>query len=101
MLCVRYRQYAFIKKSVSEHREIHDVGKTLIMLIQMFIHLATGRGFFMPNCRMYGGFMVTIGNLWLYIAFFGIVIVMLLIDFLGFKQKQGQDVSIKQAVTGV
>ncbi len=51
----------------------------------------------MPNCRMYGGFMETIGNLWLYIAFFGIVIVMLLIDFLGFKQKQGQDVSIKQA----
>jgi tellurite resistance protein TerC len=34
----------------------------------MFIHLATGRGFFMPNCRMYGGFMETIGNLWLYIA---------------------------------
>ena len=51
----------------------------------------------MPNCRMYGGFMESIGNLWLYIAFFGIVIVMLLIDFLGFKQKQGQDVSIKQA----
>ncbi len=51
----------------------------------------------MPNCRMYGGFMETIGNLWLYVAFFGIVIVMLLIDFLGFKQKQGQDVSIKQA----
>lgn len=41
--------------------------------------------------------METIGNLWLYIAFFGIVIVMLLVDFLGFKQKQGQDVSIKQA----
>ena len=41
--------------------------------------------------------METIGNLWLYVAFFGIVIVMLLIDFLGFKQKQGQDVSIKQA----
>ena len=36
MLCVRYRQYTFIKKSVSEHREIHGVGKTLIMLIQMF-----------------------------------------------------------------
>ncbi len=51
----------------------------------------------MPNCRMYGGFMETIGNLWLYVAFFGIVIVMLLINFLGFKQKQGQDVSIKQA----
>jgi tellurite resistance protein TerC len=46
---------------------------------------------------MYGGFMESIGNLWLYVAFFGIVIVMLLIDFLGFKQKQGQDVSIKQA----
>ena len=52
----------------------------------------------MPNCRMYGGFMETIGNLWLYIAFFGIVIVMLLIDFLGFKQKQGQDVSIKSCL---
>lgn len=58
MLCVRYRQYTFIKKSVSEHREIHDVGKTLIMLIQMFIHLATGRGFFyaqLPDVwRIYG-----------------------------------------------
>ena len=32
--------------------------------------------------------METIGNLWLYIAFFGIVIVMLLIDFLGFKQNK-------------
>lgn len=41
--------------------------------------------------------MESIGNIWLYVAFFGIVIVMLLIDFLGFKQKQGQDVSIKQA----
>ncbi|WP_436863419.1 TerC family protein [Acinetobacter haemolyticus] len=41
--------------------------------------------------------MDTIGNIWLYAIFFGIVIVMLLIDFLGFKQKQNQDVPIKQA----
>ena len=41
--------------------------------------------------------METIGNLWLYLAFFGIVAVMLLIDFLGFKQKEGQDVKIKTA----
>ena len=36
--------------------------------------------------------MESIGNLWLYLAFFGIVTVMLLIDFLGFKQKEGQEV---------
>ena len=41
--------------------------------------------------------METIGNLWLYVVFFGIVAVMLLVDFLGFKQKQGQDVPIRQA----
>ena len=41
--------------------------------------------------------METIGTLWLYLAFFGIVAVMLIIDFLGFKQKQGQDVKIKTA----
>ena len=41
--------------------------------------------------------MESIGNLWLYLAFFGIVTVMLLIDFLGFKQKQGQDVKLKAA----
>jgi hypothetical protein len=33
------------KKSVSEHHALHDVGKTLIMLTQMFFHLATGQGF--------------------------------------------------------
>ena len=32
--------------------------------------------------------METIGNLWLYVVFFGLVTVMLLVDFLGFKQKQ-------------
>ncbi|EEY94965.1 inner membrane protein alx [Acinetobacter johnsonii SH046] len=42
-------------------------------------------------------FMESIGNLWLYLAFFGIVTVMLLIDFLGFKQKEGQEVKIKTA----
>ena len=41
--------------------------------------------------------MESIGNLWLYIAFFGIVTVILLIDFLGFKQKEGQEVKIKTA----
>jgi len=41
--------------------------------------------------------METIGNLWLYVAFFGIVTVMLIVDFLGFKQKQNQDVPIRQA----
>ena len=41
--------------------------------------------------------METIGNLWLYLAFFGLVTVMLTVDFLGFKQKQGQEVKIKTA----
>lgn len=41
--------------------------------------------------------MESIGNLGLYLAFFGIVLVMLVIDFLGFKQKQGQDVQLKTA----
>lgn len=41
--------------------------------------------------------MDSIGNLWLYLAFFGLVSVMLIIDFLGFKQKQGQAVPIKTA----
>lgn len=45
--------------------------------------------------------MESIGNLWLYAVFFAIVAVMLLIDFLGFKQKDPQHahqpVPIKQA----
>ena len=41
--------------------------------------------------------METIGTLWLYLTFFSIVIVMLLIDFVGFKQKQGQEVQLKTA----
>ena len=41
--------------------------------------------------------METIGKLWLYLAFFGLVTVMLIVDFLGFKQKQGQEVKIKTA----
>ena len=41
--------------------------------------------------------MESIGNLWLYLAFFGIVTIMLLIDFLGFKQKEGQEVKVKTA----
>ena len=41
--------------------------------------------------------MHTIGNVWLYLAFFGLVAVMLLIDFLGFRQKQDQEVKLKTA----
>ena len=41
--------------------------------------------------------MESIGNPWLYLAFFTIVAVMLIIDFLGFKQKEGQDVKIRTA----
>ena len=41
--------------------------------------------------------METIGNIWLYVIFFGIVTIMLLIDFLGFKQKEGQEVKVKTA----
>lgn len=41
--------------------------------------------------------MESVGNIWLYLAFFGIVAVMLLIDFLSFKQKDDQPVPIKQA----
>lgn len=41
--------------------------------------------------------METIGTPWLYLAFFGIVAVMLIIDFLGFKQKQGQEVKVRTA----
>lgn len=41
--------------------------------------------------------MDTIGNLGLYLAFFAIVAVMLIIDFLGFKQKEGQPVQIRTA----
>ncbi len=41
--------------------------------------------------------METIGNLWLYLAFFGLVAVMLIIDFLGFRNSQGQEVKVKTA----
>ena len=41
--------------------------------------------------------METIGTLWLYLAFFGLVAVMLLIDFMGFKNNQGQEVKVKTA----
>ena len=43
--------------------------------------------------------MHTIGNVWLYLAFFGLVAVMLLIDFLGFRQKQDQEVKLKTAAS--
>ncbi|WP_160243671.1 TerC family protein [Acinetobacter indicus] len=41
--------------------------------------------------------MESIGNIWLYLAFFAIVMVMLAIDFLGFKQKEGQTVQVRAA----
>lgn len=41
--------------------------------------------------------MESIGNPWLYPAFFAIVAVMLFIDFLGFKQKEGQEVKVRTA----
>ena len=41
--------------------------------------------------------MEIIGNPGLYLAFFAIVAVMLIIDFIGFKQKEGQPVQIKTA----
>ncbi len=41
--------------------------------------------------------METIGNLWLYLAFFGLVTIMLAIDFLGFKHRHGQEVKLKTA----
>ncbi len=41
--------------------------------------------------------MDSVGNIWLNLVFFGIVFVMLLIDFLGFKQNQGEAVPVKKA----
>ena len=41
--------------------------------------------------------MESIGNLWLYLVFLGMVSIMLLIDFLGFRQQQGQSVAIRTA----
>ncbi len=41
--------------------------------------------------------MDSIGNIWLYLVFYGIVGVMLIVDFLGFKQQKDQPVSIKKA----
>lgn len=41
--------------------------------------------------------MDTIGSLELYLVFFGLVTLMLIIDFLGFKNNQGQAVKIKTA----
>ena len=41
--------------------------------------------------------MHSIGNIWLYLIFFGIVAVMLIIDFLGFKNKPQHDVPLRQA----
>lgn len=44
--------------------------------------------------------MDSIGNIWLYLAFFGLVAVMLVIDFLGFKKKNtapDAQVSLKEA----
>lgn len=41
--------------------------------------------------------MESVGNIGLYLAFFGMVSVMLAIDFFGFKHKAGQPVAMKQA----
>ena len=41
--------------------------------------------------------METIGTLWLYLVFFGIVSIMLVIDFIGFKHQHGQEVKIRTA----
>lgn len=41
--------------------------------------------------------MHSIGNIWLYLIFFGIVAIMLIIDFLGFKNKPQHDVPLRQA----
>lgn len=45
--------------------------------------------------------MESIGNPWLYLAFFAIVAVMLLIDFMGFKQKKVKKSNLKQLPIGV
>ncbi|WP_221175061.1 hypothetical protein, partial [Staphylococcus aureus] len=42
------------KKSVSEHHEIHGVGKTLIMLIQMFNSSGNWSRFFYYFWNVYG-----------------------------------------------
>ena len=41
--------------------------------------------------------MQSIGSLGLYLAFFGIVAIMLIIDFIGFKNNKSDQVSLKQA----
>lgn len=41
--------------------------------------------------------METIGTPWLYLAFFSIVIVMLIIDFIGFKHQHGQPIKVRSA----
>lgn len=41
--------------------------------------------------------METIGTLWLYLVFFAIVAVMLVIDFVGFKHQDGQEVKVRTA----
>jgi hypothetical protein len=66
------------------------------VVTDVLFHLAGGQGFF-GRLLDVEDFMESIGNLWLYIAFFGIVTVMLLIDFLGFKQKRRSKVKIKTA----
>ena len=48
-------------------------------------------------CLYWRNIVETIGNPWLYAIFFALVAIMLLIDFLGFKQKDDQPVPLKQA----
>lgn len=51
----------------------------------------------MACCRNWRKIVESIGNVWLYVAFFAVVAVMLLVDFLGFKQKDNEPVPIRQA----
>lgn len=52
----------------------------------------------MPVCLvLWSHVLDTIGSVWLYAVFFAIVAIMLLIDFLGFKQQKDDVIPIKQA----
>lgn len=51
----------------------------------------------MANCPMWRIHMETIGTLWLYLIFFGIIAVMLTVDFIGFKHQHGKEVKVRTA----
>lgn len=64
------------------------------------IDQAAGQGFLLLKTRLLSKRRIiveSIGNFWLYAIFFALVAVMLLIDFLGFKQKDNEPVPIRQA----